>query len=520
MLRSSRSLLSRTNLVAFALLAVALALRLWDIRARSLWFDEAGEFWIATAAMGRIAGAVQTGSGDPPLYSFLLHVWMNAGTGILWLRLPSVGFSVLGILGVLTFARRLGGWKAALAAGSLMAILPPDIRYAQEAGQYALMLGAVAWNLVALHGFSTTPSRRHALVWAASALVASYSYYGAVIAVAVPFACVVIEHARRRDRATLRADAVAAGTYGIGVVPLVVFLRLQLSRVLAGSVSSAGPGGLLSSGIEAPWTWIREVLAFQFTGWPFTRVPSGVPVACALVLLIVAARARRRVAVWLAATWAVCTLADAIDVFPYGFRWGLVLTPLLVSLTASGLSMARSRLVAVVATVAFAGLVAGAVVSLPNRSLRDGLYPGNDWPWPETEDMGTVAAYWREHRSAAQPTYVYYGAAPAFAYYVRDELVTTDLPPTWYLECWHADAAYCDNGNIHFGPWMRSRNETQRLTDVFKSIGGRPDAFWVVFSHMQPNDDRDLVASIIASGYRIESVCQATGTAVFLFTRQ
>jgi hypothetical protein len=40
-----------------------------------------------------------------------------------------------------------------------------------------------------------------------------------------------------------------------------------------------------------------------------------------------------------------------------------------------------------------------------------------------------------------------------------------------------------------------------------------------MFSHLQLNDDRDLVADLVSSGYRIDAAYQATGSAVFLLRR-
>jgi uncharacterized membrane protein len=513
-----RPLLSRDRVIAAVILAVAVAIRLWDIRARSLWFDESGEFWIATAPFGHLAHAVQTGSGDPPLYSLLLHLWMGAGTGVAWLRFLSVVFSVLGVLGVMTFARRLGGAASAFAAGILMTVLPPDVRYAQEAGQYALMLGAVAWTLVTLERMRSSPSQRTAALWALTALIASYAYYGAVFAVAIPFACVVVEHARLRDRTRLRTDATAAGMVAIGIVPLLVFMQSQLSRVVAHDVSSGGPGGLFAGGPGAAWTWLRQVIAFQFTGWPYTRVPSAIPVMAALVLLFFAARAHRRVVVWLAATWLVTTLADVVGVFPYGFRWGLVLAPMLVACVSLGIGTSRRSPVRIATLVALTTLALGAVVSLPNRSLRARLYPHVEWAWPETEDAGPVVTYWRANRMANQPTYIYYGAAPAFAYYARGAGIPADLPPTWFLDSWHRGAQDAAQDGIYFGRWLRSMSDAEKVSDVARVIPGHPADLWLVFSHVDGRDDADMLAGILLEGYKIERAYQGVGASAFLLS--
>ncbi|HEU4365771.1 MAG TPA: glycosyltransferase family 39 protein [Candidatus Krumholzibacteria bacterium] len=504
--------------VTGAILLVALAVRCWDLNARSLWFDEAGEYWVATAPFPALAQAVRTGTGDPPLYSFLLHAWLAAGSSALWIRTLSVIASLAGVAGVMALAHRLAGRRAALAAGILMAVLPADVRYAQEAGQYALMMAAVAWNLVALHRLWTAPSSRAGVLWATTALAASCAYYGAVIAIAIPFACAAVEALARRDRVRMRAGLAGFVVYAAGVVPLVLFfLTEQMARVAATDVSSAGP--LPRDAMSAITTGLSQVIAFQFTGWPYTRVPALIPIGAALLLLGLAARTQRRALAWLAATWVVHALADVAGVFPYGFRWGLILAPLLVASLACGLAAAPTGWRRNVVSAAVAILALASLVSLPNRSLRDALYRDAAWPWPETEDMRAVLAHWRTNRTDNEPTYVYYGAVPAFAYYTRDEAWAGDLRAAWFLDCWHRGGAGCSGAGVHFGRWLRDMNDTQRVADVFRSFDGRPASFWIVFSHIQRNDDRDLVANLVANGYRIESAYQSTGAAIFFMTR-
>jgi hypothetical protein len=175
------------------ILLLVLALRVWDLGARSLWFDEASEYWVATAPLTQISHFVSVGSGDPPLYSFLLHFWMKLGTGEIWLRSLALFASVAGVIGVMVLGRRVGGFPTAVAAGLLAAVNPPDIRYAQEVGQYALMLGTLAWSLVALHGLWNNGGWKWVLAWALTAFLASTAYYAAAFTVGVPLGCALVE---------------------------------------------------------------------------------------------------------------------------------------------------------------------------------------------------------------------------------------------------------------------------------------------------------------------------------------
>lgn len=196
------------------------------------------------------------------------------------------------------------------------------------------------------------------------------------------------------------------------------------------------------------------------------------------------------------------------------------MTPLLVALAGAGVGAAGGRRVRTAAWCVVGVLLLAGAVSLPNRTLRDALYGRGPSPWPETEDAGATLSYWREHRTGTQPTYVYYGAVPAFAYYTREMGWAEAMPPAWFIDCWHHPGpAHCGRDGVRFGKWTRGMNATQRVADVFQALGGTPDEFWVIFSHLQPNDDRDLLADLIANGYRIGAAYQATGAAAFLLQR-
>jgi hypothetical protein len=82
----------------------------------------------------------------------------------------------------------------------------------------------------------------------------------------------------------------------------------------------------------------------------------------------------------------------------------------------------------------FSVIVGLGVYSLPNRTLSQ--ITREKQAWPETEDMREVIQYWMEHRNN-DPTYIYYGAAPAFRYYLQlYGLDVYSLSPRWYAACW------------------------------------------------------------------------------------
>jgi uncharacterized membrane protein len=506
-------------------LLLALALRVWDLGARSLWFDEANEYWVATAPFVQIMHSVGVGILDPPLYSFLLHLWMKFSANEWWLRFLSVIASLAGVMGVMVLARRLGGTSTAIAAGLLAAVSPSDIRYAQEVGQYALMLGTLSWNLVALHGLWSEGGRTWVLAWASTALLVSTSFYAAVLTVGVPFCCALIEALVRRDVPRVRRFAAALGLYLILVVPaLWNVLPDQFSRVLNTRAMISDDPQQRPEGIALGWRWLCDLFAFHFTGWSSTRVPAWIPIACWFALFAFALRGRPRWALWFVATVAVYTAAALLNVLPFGFRWGLILLPSTIVLAASGVTSGDStRLLRFATASAFAALVVGGVVSLPNRTVRDATGGDKLLLWPETEDLRPVVEYWHDRWSHTQPTYVYYGAAPAFAYYLqRYPNTRVTLPSTWLSSCWQDEIPppFCSNDNIYYGPWLRSRTRDDILRSLAKTLTTRPGELWVVFSHVRGQESADIIDILKQNGYAVEDWVQERAAGAVLLRRE
>jgi len=479
---------TREAKIAAAILAAALALRLWEVNARSLWLDEAMEYWVAATPLARLAWAVRDGIQDPPLYSFLLHLWMIPADNEGWMRLLSVLFGVGSVAGIMVIGYRLRGWMTAFVAGGLMAVVPTAVRYSQEVGQYAPMQCLLVWSIVVLLGLVREPSRGGFIRWVLLAAAATYTYYGTVITLLVPFGCFLAEAAMRRDRRRLLGGVATLAAYGVSILPLILYyLPHQLRR--GPTAEAFQPIAFESLSMEAARTWIhlKETLAFQFTGWPCTNVPAWLPVILVLLFVAVVARSQRRLAIWFGAAWIAYTIMGRLRLFPFAFRYSIILAPLIVPLMACAIRTDTHWLRRLGTGLAFGLLGVICVVSLPNRSIYARMYGDGKCVWPETEDIGMVTRYWFSKRKPGQPTYVYYGAVPTFAYYY-DHLSgrRPERPDLWYLDCWrNTDTGYCRTGDVFYGRWMRALPMEEKMASIAETMSGLPEEFWLVFAHVQ-----------------------------------
>lgn len=146
-----------TRLAPYALpllLVTGLALRLLNLGAQSLWYDESLTALTAQQSVGDIL-TIARNSNHPPGYYLLMWLWSglwwSSQPPEWWLRLPSAlaGTGNIGLIYLVArqFDRPRG--ESLLAAG-LMALLPFQIFYGQEARMYTLLLAAAQ---VALLGY-------------------------------------------------------------------------------------------------------------------------------------------------------------------------------------------------------------------------------------------------------------------------------------------------------------------------------------------------------------------------------
>jgi len=161
----------QTRWLLLGILVIGLAWRFFGAADRSLWYDEAKAYFLSRFTFSELITRLHYDI-QPPLYYLVLHGWEQAfGTTALVLRLPSVLFGTLAILGVYLCtvellrepakddavrapaspqARETGLWAAALVSMSVF-----QIRAAWDISMYAVGAALAAfssWVLIrALH---------------------------------------------------------------------------------------------------------------------------------------------------------------------------------------------------------------------------------------------------------------------------------------------------------------------------------------------------------------------------------
>jgi len=218
-----------------------------------LWYDEAFTWAVARLPIDRLLAAT-AGDVHPPTWYLITHWTMKIFGDAEWaLRLPALLFGLASLALTYRLARALGyGHKLALGAVLLLAILPGQINYAQEARMYTLLQAA---GLVAALGIYTD----RLWMMAAGMIAALLTHNLAVVHVAV-LAGLAIWRAWSGNLLSGEPDQWAriAKLALIGQLVLVAYLpwarvAIQQSRDVSDGfwIVDYGPGGYLFESARA-----------------------------------------------------------------------------------------------------------------------------------------------------------------------------------------------------------------------------------------------------------------------------
>ncbi len=103
------------------ILMLSVVLRLLFLQSRGIQYDDAFSSLLAGRSFSEI---IQGTAADtmPPLFYFLLHLWLQLGQELWWLRLLAVVFSLGCVAFLYLLVRALAGEKAGLWAAFLAGI--------------------------------------------------------------------------------------------------------------------------------------------------------------------------------------------------------------------------------------------------------------------------------------------------------------------------------------------------------------------------------------------------------------
>jgi mannosyltransferase len=281
----SKALRTATLLAIFV---VGLALRLYDLGSESIWYDEVWAVRIARMEPLEIMRA-SLGDNNPPLYYLLLHYWiLLAGDSEFAIRLPSAIASALAVpliygIGTLLFSRAAG-----LMAALILSFSAYQVRYAQEARGYALLVfvGLASFYFL-LKLLKDDKSWTTSAGYVASTTLLMYTHVYAILLVAAQG--IYLLATRQAPRKWL----LSAGAVAVLYVPGVVWLAVN--------VLSSG-GAWNNAMFWVPEPTLTHVVDFfvLYSGFALVAAAFGLLAAFGLFDLV---RSKQGSAAWLLLAW-------------------------------------------------------------------------------------------------------------------------------------------------------------------------------------------------------------------------
>jgi uncharacterized membrane protein len=208
-----------------ALILLATIIRVWNLDAHSLWFDELLSISISRLPLSSVV--TSPASIDPPLYYVLLHFWLNISRDDAFIRLLSALPGIATVPALYLLARDLFDTRVGLVAAAILALSPLQIFYAQEARMYSLLvLFSILSTWTYLRAQKTNRARDWVL-WIIATLAALYTHnFAGLLLLALDLDAL----ARwQRDRASLSRVVVANVVIGVAFLPWFIVLLPKFS---------------------------------------------------------------------------------------------------------------------------------------------------------------------------------------------------------------------------------------------------------------------------------------------------
>jgi 4-amino-4-deoxy-L-arabinose transferase-like glycosyltransferase len=366
---------SPASRAAFALLALLYAaVRFWKLTAYGLFSDEVFSAETAHRAWPQLERAVVTDVVHPPLFYYLLKIWIALGDTLFVMKSLPVLFSILALVPFVLLGRQLKLRAPTInLALFLMAANEYLVSYAQELRMYSLLLLLVTTSMWLFAKIMNAGHRAVGLqvAWLATSLLLVYTHYYGWLVVTAELLFVIV---KRRDR---------LASFGLSAILLVAGFLPWMFAVTEAAYDKGGLGPNLKWNPRPTLTdFVQHYLTLNgpvYTSWRAYATVFSIVIFFTPILLW-AGRLRVKVKgesgghriveadgdvfLWLAllaflpsviAFAASYLLAQSV----WGNRFLIVVAPaylLLVSIAAARIRPPRLRRAAVVLMIACAGL--------------------------------------------------------------------------------------------------------------------------------------------------------------------
>lgn len=217
-------------LILFLVFAAAAILRIYNLDAESLWYDEVASVNQATVELSALFSRFHLS----PLYFFILRCWIRIfGTSEFSLRLPSVIAGVISVFLTYRIGDELFGRRTGLISSFILAISPLHIFYSQEARHYGFsvfftLLSVVYFLKLLKNGYGKITY----ICYVAATAALLYTHIFGVFIAAIQNFYFFSQHSTGKKQWTT-AQLIIFAIFLLWLIPYIIFLREQKEYVAA-----------------------------------------------------------------------------------------------------------------------------------------------------------------------------------------------------------------------------------------------------------------------------------------------
>jgi len=220
--------LPRATVLALVIVAFGFGLRLFRLDAQSFWYDEAMSAGIARGTVAQIFRN-DFYEPHPPLYFLTLHFWLLIDQSDFTVRLLSAMLGAAGIAGMYSLGKTLCDGTVGVVAATIVAIVPYQVFYSQEARMYALVFLLSTLLLSSYSHMLQAGSRRWWAAYTALAVLSIYTHlFSGLLLLSLHFHFAICRTPRRKPWLRLAASD---GIIILAFIPRLTVTMVQLGRV-------------------------------------------------------------------------------------------------------------------------------------------------------------------------------------------------------------------------------------------------------------------------------------------------
>ncbi len=218
-----------------------------SLTSHGLWYDEAIEYYFSKVISGKVPGGFGKSTMyerilstyQPPLYNWLMHIWLiffDSETGF---RMAGVLTTLLGAIGIFCGIDKLINYKWASFGTCFYLFSTAVAHYGTECAEYNLVLCCLSWTIYFYIMCIKEEKTKNYIGFFLFACLSVYSQYGAAFLVIVLYFSLVIRNIKNKNFKILKQIIIISVIIAVvAAFPLIWFFMLpQMNNQGSASVS-------------------------------------------------------------------------------------------------------------------------------------------------------------------------------------------------------------------------------------------------------------------------------------------